>query len=95
MAGWHARLAAPGSPWRLIERAADFDAARAAGQIGLVMGWQNARPIDEDVGRFAFFHRLGLRVVQLTYNYRNMLGDGCLEPDDGGLSALGREACDR
>lgn len=92
MAGWHARLAAPGSPWRLIERTSDFAAAKAAGQVGLVMGWQNSRPLDEDPGRVAFFHRLGLRVAQLTYNYRNMLGDGCLEPEDGGLSALGREA---
>ncbi len=92
MAGWHARLAAPDSPWRLIERVADFDAAKAAGQVGIVMGWQNARPLDEDLGRLPFFHRLGLRIAQLTYNYRNMLGDGCLEPVDGGLSALGRQA---
>ena len=92
MADWHRKLAMPGSPWRLIERASDFDEARAAGQIGLVMGWQNSRALDEDLGRLAFFHRLGLRIAQPTYNYRNMLGDGCLEPEDGGLSALGREA---
>lgn len=92
MAGWHARLAAPDAPWRLIETAADFESAKADGKVGLVMGWQNTRPLDEDLGRLAFFHRLGLRVVQLTYNYRNMFGDGCLEPRDGGLSVLGREA---
>ena len=95
MAVWHARLAAPDAQWRLIETAGDFDAAKAAGQIGLVMGWQNARPLDEDLDRLSFFRRLGLRVVQLTYNYRNMLGDGCLEPEDGGLSALGRAAVER
>lgn len=92
MAGWRARLAEPDSPWRLIERAADFDAAKAAGQVGLVMGWQNSRPLDEDVGRLAFFHAIGLRIAQPTYNYRNMLGDGCLEPANNGLSVLGREA---
>jgi membrane dipeptidase len=37
-------------------------------------------------------HGLGLRVAQLTYNRRNFLGDGCLEPEDGGLSGLGRDA---
>lgn len=92
MAGWHARLAAPDAQWRLVETTADFDVARSEGKVGLVMGWQNSRPLDEDVGRLPFFHRLGLRVAQLTYNYRNMLGDGCLEPEDGGLSAFGREA---
>lgn len=91
MAGWHTKLAATDSPWRLIERADDFQAAKTAGQVGLVMGWQNSRPLDEDLGRLPFFQRLGLRVIQPTYNYRNMIGDGCLEPEDGGLSALGRD----
>jgi membrane dipeptidase len=91
MADWHGTLAMPDSPWRLVESAGDFEVAKAAGQVGLVMGWQNSRALDEDVGRLAFFHRLGLRIAQPTYNYRNMLGDGCLEPEDGGLSVLGRE----
>jgi membrane dipeptidase len=94
MAGWHARVSAPDSPWMIIERAADFDVAQAAGKVGIVMGWQNGRALDEDVGRLAFFHRTGLRIMQLTYNYRNMLGDGCMEPEDGGLSAIGHEAVD-
>mgnify|MGYP001270280364 CR=1 FL=1 len=92
MADWCARLAEPDSPWRLIERAADFDTARASGQIGLVMGWQNSRPLDEYPERLAFFHTIGLRIAQPTYNYRNMLGDGCLEPANNGLSVLGRQA---
>jgi membrane dipeptidase len=33
---------------------------------------------------------LGIRIVQLTYNNRNLSGDGCLEPGNGGLSKLGR-----
>jgi membrane dipeptidase len=92
MADWRARLAEPGSPWQLIERASDFETARAAGKVGLVMGWQNSRPLDEYVDRLAFFHAAGLRIAQLTYNYRNMLGDGCLEPANNGLSSLGRQA---
>jgi membrane dipeptidase len=38
---------------------------------------------------------LGLRVAQLTYNYRNHLADGCLEPADSGLSEAGRAAVRR
>ena len=92
VAAWTARLAAPGCPWRLIERAADIPAARADGKVGLIMGWQNMRPIGDNLERIALFHKLGLRVMQLTYNARNFMGDGCLEPDDGGLSALGERA---
>ena len=34
--------------------------------------------------------QLGLRICQLTYNEQNLLGAGCLERHDGGLSQLGR-----
>ena len=93
MAAWLARIARPGSRWRLVEQAADVPAARAEGRIGLIMGWQNARPLGDRLERLHLFHRLGLRVVQLTYNRRNFLGDGCLEhAGDGGLSRLGEDA---
>jgi len=36
------------------------------------------------------FYQLGVRMMHLTYNRRNLLGDGCAEPSDGGLSDLGR-----
>lgn len=92
MAVWAERLAQPGSPWHLVRTTDDFDRARAAGKFGLVMGWQNMRPIEDKIARLAFFHALGLRVMQLTYNERNFLGDGCIEPGNGGLSALGKRA---
>ena len=93
LAAWLARVARPESRWRLVERAADVPAARAEGRIGLIMGWQNARPLGDRLDRLHFFHRLGLRIVQLTYNRRNFLGDGCLEhANDGGLSRLGEDA---
>ena len=92
VAVWLDRLRAPDSPWHLIRSGEDFVVARAAGRIGLVMGWQNMRPIADRIERLALFHALGVRVMQLTYNRRNFLGDGCLERDNGGLSDFGR-AC--
>ena len=35
------------------------------------------------------FWRLGFRVMHLTYNRRNFVGDGCTEPSNGGLSDFG------
>ena len=37
------------------------------------------------------FHRLGFRMMHLTYNRRNWVGDGCMETHPGGLSAFGHE----
>lgn len=89
---WHGMLNAPGSPWLQIETVADFDLAKSTGKIGLIMGWQNTRPIADELHRLYFFRRLGLRIMQPTYNFRNALGDGCLEPEEAGLTLLGREA---
>lgn len=36
------------------------------------------------------FYQLGVRMMHMTYNRRNLLGDGCAEPANGGLSDLGR-----
>ena len=41
---------------------------------------------------FHHFPLLGVRMMHLTYNRRNPLGDGAGEPNDGGLSDFGREA---
>jgi membrane dipeptidase len=35
------------------------------------------------------FADLGVRIVQPTYNIRNLMGDGCIEKADGGLSKMG------
>ena len=37
------------------------------------------------------FARLGVRMMHLTYNRRNLIGDGCAESADAGLSGFGRE----
>jgi membrane dipeptidase len=92
IARWRGIIDRPGSPWLQIETAADFDRARSAGKIGIIMGWQNSRPVADELDRLYFFRRLGLRIMQLTYNFRNALGDGCLEPEEAGLTLLGKDA---
>jgi len=90
LAAWCDRLRRPASPWHLVERSTDIGAARDQGKLGLIMGWQNMLPIADRPERLWLFHRLGLRVMQLTYNHANCLGDGCLERRGAGLSELGR-----
>jgi membrane dipeptidase len=91
-AEWLQRVNAPNSPWHLIKTVADIPAAKRAGKVGLIMGWQNMRPIGDQLHRIGFFHTIGVRIMQLTYNNRNFIGDGCLEPEDSGLSLFGRRA---
>lgn len=48
--------------------------------------------VEEELAFIKTFFQLGCRMMHLTYNRRNMLGDGCGEPADGGLSDFGRAA---
>ena len=71
-----------------IDSAADFERARTSGKVGILIGVQNSshfrRPDDVNT-----FHALGQRVSQLTYNSRNLIGNGSTERSDSGLSDFG------
>jgi membrane dipeptidase len=75
--------------------AADIDRAAAQQTIGLVYYTQNATPLEDKVERLRALYDLGVRIVQLTYNTRNLLGDGCLERTNAGLSKFGLEVVAR
>jgi membrane dipeptidase len=78
--------------FRAVRRAADLKLAKDAGQLGIIYGMQDSMPFGADfTARLDVLHNLGVRVVQPTYNIRNLFGDGCLEPANGGLSRLGRQ----
>lgn len=53
---------------------------------------QQGNTVREELGAIRLFHQLGIRMMHVTYNRRNPLGDGCGEPNDGGLSDFGRAA---
>lgn len=78
-----------------VRSVSDIHAAKARGRTGLMYGFQDGVCFETDLDRLATFHRLGIRVIQPTYNRRNRLGDGCLEPSDAGLSNAGHEAVER
>jgi len=92
IARWHGILGRPNSPWLRVETASDLDRAKTEDKVGIIMGLQNIRPVADELDRFYFLRRLGLRVMQLTYNFRNAFGDGCLETEEAGLTILGRDA---
>lgn len=74
-----------------VRTAADLRTAKATGKLGVIFGFQDSVPLESEVERLDLFDHLGVRIVQLTYNKRNLVGDGCLEPGNGGLSEFGRE----
>lgn len=77
---------------------ADIEAAKIAGRHALYMTG-NGVPLTqqwiskEDELRYVkIFFQLGIRMMHLTYQRRNMIGDGCGETSNAGLSEFGRTA---
>ena len=46
--------------------------------------------VEEELRYISVFFQLGIRMMHLTYNRRNVIGDGCAEKSNGGLSDFGR-----
>jgi membrane dipeptidase len=95
IAYWNEQIAARPQHLLAVRSGADIDTAKRSGRLGLIYGFQDATPLGEDLDRIETFHRLGVRVFQLTYNRRNLVGDGCLEPGNAGLSVFGRTLVER
>jgi membrane dipeptidase len=89
LAGWHRMLSERPDAFVPILAAKDLPRPRAEGKVGLLLGFQNSdhfRTVDD----VAYFHRLGQRVSQLTYDKANRLGGGCRDTDPG-LTPFGAE----
>ena len=59
------------------------------GVMAVVLGFQNTSPFDQDYTLVEVFHRLGVRIAQLTYNIQNYVGGACYDPEDSGLTRFG------
>ncbi len=86
---WRRRLAALGVAVRIVRTAADIAQAQRDGAVGIILGFQNAKPIEDDLALIEIFRRLDIRIIQLTYNRRNFIGNGVAERCDDGLSHFG------
>jgi membrane dipeptidase len=82
-------------PVRLARTVEEMRQAKRDGLLAVVMHFQGTDPIERDIDLLDAYAQLGVRVFQLTYNSRNLVGDGCLESGNGGLSDFGRRVVRR
>jgi membrane dipeptidase len=76
----------------VVRQYSDIARAKREGKIGIMPGFQYTQFLEADPSRIETFRRLGVRIMQLTYNNRSDFGDGCLEPGNAGLSKAGLAA---
>lgn len=95
IAMWDAVVRGHGRDLTKVWSAGDILKAKSENKIGVIFGFQNAAVMGNDASRVDTFADLGVRVIQLTYNPANQLGDGAMAPGNRGLSAFGREVVAR
>jgi membrane dipeptidase len=92
---WDARLRANTDHLLKVYTAADILRAKAERKVGVIYGFQNAVMMGNNAARVDIFANLGVRVIQLTYNPANPLGDGSMAPENRGLTPFGHEVVER
>lgn len=74
----------------LATTVADIERAKADGKEAVILGPQDTEMIGVDLDLLGTFYDLGIRILQLTYQRQNLLGAGCGENVDPGLTEKGR-----
>ena len=87
-ASWNSFIAGNDTRLMRVDSAGDFARIKSAKKIAVILGLQNSEHFrtPNDVN---LFHALGQRVSQLTYNSRNLIGNGSTERRDEGISDFG------
>lgn len=73
----------------------DIEKAVSERKVAVIYAFQSPKPLDDNLELLEVYYELGVRVLQITYNYRGYAGDGCLERHDGGLSDWGMKLIER
>ncbi|MHC4937328.1 MAG: membrane dipeptidase, partial [Planctomycetota bacterium] len=68
MEGWASEIAARPEVLLAIRGVGDIDTAKEQGKLGIVFGFQDGVPFEDDLDRLDAFYERGLRIVQPTYN---------------------------
>jgi len=95
IAGWMSRIERFPDAFLQVRTVGQFLDAKSTGRLGIVFGFQDTTPFEGGLDEIETFLNLGVKVTQLTYNVRNLVGDGCLEPANGGLTRYGRMVVER
>lgn len=95
LSDWHMRITDHPDRFITATKADDFIRAKKEGKVAVMMGFQNTTPLENSIDNMDILYQAGTRWMQLTYNQRNLVGDGCTERTNVGLSDYGIEVVER
>jgi membrane dipeptidase len=95
VANWQRRIVELPDDLLQIRTTADIREAKRTERLGIIFGFQDCAMLEGQLERVDVFHNLGVKILQLTYNRRNEVGDGSIESENRGLTEFGREVVAR
>lgn len=95
IADWYLKLERHKDKALLALKMKEIYEAKRSGKLAFIFGLQDTLMIENKVELLDIFYKLGIRIIQLTYNEMNLVGCGCGEKYDCGLSNFGIKVIDR
>ncbi len=77
---------------KLIYKSQDIKDAKNEGKLGVILSTQGADIVQQDLRLITMAFKLGLRIMQITYNQNGFMGSGVFEPNDLGITRFGQQA---
>src|SRR4029077_17545590 len=78
----------------LINGVGDIERAKREGKLAVGFDIEGARAIGDQISLVQLFYDLGVRWMLMAYNRANLVGCGCHDAEDTGLTAFGRQVLD-
>ncbi len=75
----------------LVNTTEDFEKAKKQNKLALTLLFQDSVAIGNNLEHLEIFYKLGVKVIQLTYNDQNFIGSGCCELFYNKLTNFGRK----
>lgn len=75
----------------VVDHFDDILKAKKEGKLALILSTQGTDSLQGDVRLVSLAYKLGIRIMQITYNYECALGSGAYATVDNGLTHYGRQ----
>lgn len=78
--------------FKIVESVDDIYKAKEEGKLAFVMSTQGSDFLESDLRKISLAYKLGLRILQVTYNNECSFGCGAYVKNDTGLTRFGQQA---
>lgn len=92
VAAYRAYIAAHPQRYTFADSVESILTAKSTGRLAVCFDVEGMHAMENQLSLLGLYHTIGVRWMLIAYNRRNLMGGGCHDAEDIGLTALGRRA---